>query len=159
MASENAEHEHDHDHGHHDHTMLYVKVWAALLVLLMISVLGPELGIPTVTLITAFGIAVIKAGMVIKYFMHVDTELKMVWYILSGAVVLMFLFFFGTAADVMNHEGSRWENVAAKHEVERALAAEAAGGGHHGEHGDAGHGDEGSHGGDEGHKEDAGGHH
>lgn len=162
MAAENAEHE------HHDHTSHYVKIWGILLVLLAVSVIGPEVGnavgIPAITLFTAFGIAVVKAWLVLKHFMHVNTELKMVWYILSGAVVLMVLMFFGVAADVMNHEGSRWENVAAKAEVERALKAEAEGGGHHGEHGgDHGeaHGDDhgDSHGKEEAHKEDAGGHH
>ena len=128
--------EHAHDGEHHDHTMHYVKIWGILLVLLVISVLGPELGIPAVTLITAFGIAVVKATLVMKYFMHLDTELKLVWYILSGALILMFLMFFGVAADVMNHEGSRWVNKAAEAEVERGMAA----GGGHGEHG-AAHGD------------------
>lgn len=165
MAAEHSEHE------HHDHTSHYVKIWGILLVLLLVSVVGPEIGaltgISAITLVTAFGIAVVKAWLVLKHFMHVNTEQKMVWYILSGAVILMFLMFFGVAADVMNHEGSRWENVAAKAEIERALAEQAAGGGHHGEHGgdhgegdhgDAAHG-EGSHEGGAEHKEDAGGHH
>ena len=61
----------------------YIKIWKILLVLLVISVLGPELEIKIVTLITAFGIAVVKAYMVAKYFMHVNIERKYVHYILS----------------------------------------------------------------------------
>jgi len=39
----------------------YVKIWVWLVVLLLISVAGPMLEIPALTIITAFGIAVIKA--------------------------------------------------------------------------------------------------
>ncbi|MEZ4316940.1 MAG: cytochrome C oxidase subunit IV family protein [Myxococcota bacterium] len=144
-----------HAHGDHgDHTSHYVKIWGALLVLFLISVIGPIFEIPALTLITAFGVACVKAFLVMKYFMHLDAELKLVWYILAGSLVLMFVFFFGTAADVRNHEGSRWVNVAAQAEVARGMAA---GDGHHGEHGggheegghatEEGHGAEGEHGG------------
>jgi caa(3)-type oxidase subunit IV len=133
------------EHGHVHPISYYVKIWGGLLVLLIISVIGPELGIPIVTLITAFGIAVVKAFIVMKYFMHLDTESKMVWYILAGSVVLMGQYFFGVSADVMMHEGTRWENVAAKAEIERGLAA---GDGHHGDGHGGGHGE--AHGDDHG---------
>lgn len=110
-----------------------------LLVLLAVSVIGPHVGdlirsssanaALALTLITAFGVAFVKAGIVIKYFMHLDTEKPIVWYALITSVVFMVLFFSAVAPDVMNHQGTRWENVAAKAEVERGLAA---GSGHHG---------------------------
>ena len=49
--------------AHHEHPN-YVKIWAILVVLLVISVLGPTLEIRVVTLITAFGIAIVKAYLV-----------------------------------------------------------------------------------------------
>ena len=52
----------------------YVKLWAVLLVLLVISVCGPMLEIKWVTLLTAFGIAVVKAYLVAANFMHLKTE-------------------------------------------------------------------------------------
>ena len=39
--------------GAHAHPN-YVKIWVLLLVLLVVSIVGPELGIPWLTLLTAF---------------------------------------------------------------------------------------------------------
>ena len=114
----NAHEAHDaHGTGH------YFKIYVILLGLLGVSIAGPELGIKAVTLITAFGIAVVKAYLVIKHFMHLTVEKKYVGYFLLTAVAFMFLFFAGTGADVMNHRGRNWENVGAQAEVKRALEA------------------------------------
>ena len=66
--SEQAESPEHHDVGHHE--VNYVRIWQILLVLLVISVAGPFLEIQAVTLITAFGIAIVKAYLVAKNFMH-----------------------------------------------------------------------------------------
>jgi caa(3)-type oxidase subunit IV len=87
----------------------YVKIWAILLVLLVVSVLGPEIGIRSVTLVTAFGIAIIKAYMVAKNFMHVNLEPRFITYLLMTGVLFMVLFFAGAAPDVMKAEGTNWE--------------------------------------------------
>ncbi len=101
---------------HHPH---YVKIWAILLVLLAISIAGPFVGIQLVTLITAFGIAIIKAYLVAKNFMHLDVEKRFVVYLLTTMLVLVFLFFAGTAPDVMQQDGWQWK----KPPVEAAPAA------------------------------------
>ena len=118
-----------HDDAHHgpEH---YIKIWVILLVLLAVSIIGPMFEIPWLTLITAFGIAVVKAGMVMKHFMHLNVEPKFIIYMLGTMLAFMFLFVAGVAPDVLRHEGQRWENQAAQAEVERALAAEAEQGGH-----------------------------
>ena len=87
----------------------YVRIWQILLVLLVISVLGPLLGIKVVTLITAFGIAVVKAYLVAKNFMHLNVQPRYVVYILGTTLVFMLLFFAGTAPDVMKHSGDNWQ--------------------------------------------------
>ena len=87
----------------------YVKIWAILVVLLVISVTGPLLEIPVVTMVTAFGIACVKAFLVIKNFMHLTVEKRIAGYMLTTALVFMFLFFAGTATDVMRHKGDQWE--------------------------------------------------
>ena len=92
----------------HDHTASYVKIWAILCGLLVVSVLGPMLEIQTVTLITAFGIAVVKAYLVVKHFMHLGLEPRFVSYMVATALVFMLLFFAGTSPDVMRAEGSGW---------------------------------------------------
>ena len=99
----------------HQHTN-YVKIWAILLGLLILSVLGPLLGHPLVTLITAFGIAVVKAGMVAKYFMHITIEKRYIMYIVSACLVFMLLFFAGSAPDVMKDAGSTMSDGAAQWE-------------------------------------------
>ena len=127
-----AEHQdHADDHGQ----AFYVKIWAILLVLLIVSILGPilaphlEFGFLKawmITLMTAFGIAVVKAYLVAANFMHLNIEKKYITYLLTTMLMLMLLFFAGTSPDVMKHEGLNWKNVAAEAEVERALKAEGA---------------------------------
>ena len=91
----------------HDHPS-YVKIWAVLLVLLIISVLGPMLEIQIVTLVTAFGIAVVKAYMVAKHFMHVNLTPRFVPYLMVTCLVFMVLFVAGTAPDVYKDDGDNW---------------------------------------------------
>ena len=98
--SEHAEHAGDETN--------YVKIWATLLCLLVVSILGPFLGIKIVTLIAAFGIAIVKAYLVAKYFMHLNVEPRYAVYLLTTMLVLVLLFFAGTAPDVMKHEGTNW---------------------------------------------------
>jgi caa(3)-type oxidase subunit IV len=86
----------------------YYKVWGILVVLLVISVLGPLIGVQIVTLITAFGIAIVKAYIVAKNFMHLNVERRYVVYLLSTVLAFMGLFFAGVAGDVMKHEGTQW---------------------------------------------------
>jgi caa(3)-type oxidase subunit IV len=113
-----------HDEHHEVHSVQhYVKIWAILIVLFIVSVLGPTLEIQLLTLITAFGIAIVKASMVVKYFMHLDVEKRIVHYFLATALVFMFLFFAGVAPDVMKHTGTQWVNVSAEEAVEKGMAA------------------------------------
>jgi caa(3)-type oxidase subunit IV len=109
---------------HAEHHTNYPKIYVVLLVLLVVSIMGPELGIFWVTLVTAFGIALVKATMVVRNFMHLKDERVLAGWILGAALLLMFLFFFGIAPDVMKHEGANWENIAAKEYIDGKLAAE-----------------------------------
>lgn len=103
--SEAAKHHDDHSPGR------YVKIWIILLVLLAISIIGPTLGIQWLTLITAFGIALVKAGMVCAYFMHLNIELKYIWYLLFATLLLLLVLFTGFAPDVMKPSGQRWDST------------------------------------------------
>ena len=116
-----------HAHGHHETN--YVKIWAILVVLLVVSVLGPMLGHPVITLITAFGIALIKAYLVAKNFMHLDVEKPIVHWMLAIALVFMVLFYSGVATDVQKHDGHHWKK---NYTAPAAPAAEHGGasGGH-----------------------------
>jgi caa(3)-type oxidase subunit IV len=108
-------------------TTHYVKIWAILLGLLVVSVCGPMLEIKWLTLITAFGIAVVKAIMVAKHFMHLSVERRFIVYMLSGMLLLMFVFFFGIAVDIMMPAGSNWQKL----EVPTLAPAEPEEAAHH----------------------------
>ena len=62
-----------------------------------------------VTLITAFGIAIVKAYLVAKNFMHINVEKRFIPYIVLTVLVFMLLFFAGVAPDVMKKDGRQWE--------------------------------------------------
>ena len=104
-----AQHAHA-DPSHHDETS-YVAIWGALCALLGVSVLGPMVGVRFLTLITAFGIAIVKAYLVCRYFMHLNVEKKWVAYILGFMLALMLVFFGGVAPDVSRPEGLRWQKT------------------------------------------------
>lgn len=125
-----------HDHasvepGYEEHTHHgdYVRIWAILVVLLVVSVAGPFLGHPLITLVTAFGIAVVKAYLVAKNFMHINVAPRYVAYLVGTCLMFMLLFFAGAAPDVMKADGTNWSKPAwvAAHE------AAAQGGAGHGE--------------------------
>lgn len=136
-AAAGAPAHHDNHSSHPD--SFYIRIWAILLGLLVLSLIGPEIGgrlnMKALTIVTAFGIAFVKAYMVVKNFMHIGVERKFVPYLLVTMVALMALMVFALAPDVLKHDGHHWENVGAKQSIEKAEKAAAAGG--HGEHGEA----------------------
>ena len=103
---------------HHDHPD-YKKIYYVLLALLIVSIFGPELVknienrilVVTVVLVTAFVVAVIKAGMVAAWFMHLAIEQKIVWYLMAIVLLCMLIFFAGVAPDILNAEGANWEHT------------------------------------------------
>ncbi len=109
----------------------YVKIWGILVVLLIVSVLGPLVGVQWIKLLTAFGIAVVKAYLVVKNFMHLTVEKRIAGYMLTTALVFMFLFFAGTATDVMRHKGDQWEKPLLIQMAAEAAAHPESPGDHH----------------------------
>jgi caa(3)-type oxidase subunit IV len=102
-------------HVHHPN---YIKIWAILVGLLIVSVLGSMSGIRWVVLVAAFGVAVAKAYLVAKNFMHINVEKRWVPYLLITFLMFIVILFAGVAPDVMKHSGRNWENNAAKQAVE-----------------------------------------
>ena len=124
---------HAETHTHHPN---YVKIWAILTALLLVSVTGPLLGIRVVTLIAAFGIALVKAYLVAKNFMHLDVQKPIVHWLLGAALLLMVLLYAGVAPDVEKSKGSGWEKNANFHYMSDAARghAEAKGNEQHPSH-------------------------
>ena len=105
---------HGHPAGHHRN---YVKIWAILVGLLVVSVLGPMTGIRVVMLATAFGVALVKAYIVAKNFMHLDVEKPIVHWVLGIALVFMVLLYAGVAPDVQKSDGQNWKKDAGFHHL------------------------------------------
>jgi caa(3)-type oxidase subunit IV len=120
-------------HGAHDphseaaHLSHYKKIYVTLVVLFLVSWAGPTIGdlvhSKALVLVTAFGIALVKAYLVCANFMHLNVEKKYITYLLTTALVFMFLFYAGAGPDVMEHHGRNWVNVAAQQEILRAQEA------------------------------------
>jgi caa(3)-type oxidase subunit IV len=109
------------------HHTNYVRVWAVLVALLAVSVAGPFLKVRVVTLVTAFGVAGVKAYLVGKNFMHINLERRFVVYLVAAMLAFMLVMLGGVSPDVMKHQGLRWENVSAEAAVERGeLEAQGA---------------------------------
>jgi caa(3)-type oxidase subunit IV len=132
----------------HNHPS-YKKIYIILLVLFVVSVLGPELaeifGLEGITrnllvLSTAFGIAIWKAYLVCAYFMHLKVEKIYAPYILLACLSLVFVFFFGTATDAMFPKGHNWDKPYSEEEA-RAAAVEFGSKHGHDAHGDDHHDD------------------
>lgn len=130
-ATNTAPAAHGDGHGHGaDHDKHYIRIWGALLVLLVVSVIGPIVGekthLPMLTLVTAFGIAFVKAFLVIKHFMHLTVEKRYIGWLMLTMLAFMLIFVGGVSPDVMKHEGQRWVNTAAQKVVTEGQAADAA---------------------------------
>jgi caa(3)-type oxidase subunit IV len=102
-----------HAGAHHgpDH---YVKIWAILCALLVVSIIGPMFHMKLLTLITAFGIAIIKAWMVASYFMHLNIEKKFASILLVTMIGALVVFWYGISPDIRMHQGTNWENTSAQ---------------------------------------------
>ena len=109
------------DHG----PKYYIKIYLLLLVLFVISVLGPELGHRGVTLVTAFGIAVVKAVIVAAYFMHLNVEKKYIHYIMYSMLLLMAVYYAGVRIDIQGGKGQNWVNKAAQSQIEEFKGLES----------------------------------
>jgi caa(3)-type oxidase subunit IV len=92
-------------HVHHPN---YIKIWAILVALLIVSVIGSMSHIRDVVLLAAFGVAFIKAYLVAKNFMHVNVEKRWVPYLLIMCLLFIVILFAGVAPDVMKHSGLNW---------------------------------------------------
>ena len=125
--------------GPHHPASFYVKIWLILLVLLAVSITGPMLEIWWLTMVTAFGIAIVKAYLVAANFMHLNIEKRLASIIICAALILLTLFFAGVAPDVMKHQGDQWVNTAARAETASRIQREGEHGEKIGAHGAAHH--------------------
>ena len=67
-----------------------------------VSMLVGEMGIPVMGVVLIFTIAVVKAYMVMAYFMHIRFEPIYVTLILGSAALCLYVLFFGLVPDIVH---------------------------------------------------------
>jgi caa(3)-type oxidase subunit IV len=107
-------------HVHHPN---YVKIWAILVALLIVSVIGSMSHVRVVLLVAAFGVAMVKAYLVAKNFMHVTVEKRWVPYLLVMCLLFIAILFAGVAPDVMKNSGENWNKNPASQSVQTGAGA------------------------------------
>ena len=101
----------------------YVRIWAILVALLLVSVVGSLSHIRDVVLIAAFGVALVKAYLVAKNFMHVNVEKRWVPYLLIMCLLFIAILFAGVSPDVMKHNGLNWNKNPVNQSVQSGRSA------------------------------------
>ena len=98
------------DGGHGDHHImpipLYIGVYLALLVLTVVTVGVSYMGLGKAAIPVAMAVAVVKAGFVVGYFMHLKYDARfnqLVFFSSLGFLSLLFLF---TTMDLTTRDGS-----------------------------------------------------
>ncbi len=90
-----------------DHTVplkTYLNVFVTLVILTMLtySIAFWDSGIPFVDLSLALGIAVVKATLVVLFFMHVKYSSRLIWLFVSAAFAWLALLIVGTMHDYVS---------------------------------------------------------
>jgi len=76
--------------AHDTHRPLYYKVFAALMVLLILTVVAAKIPLPgSSNLLVAMAIAVVKAALIILFFMHFRDSDHLTW-LVGGATLVWF---------------------------------------------------------------------
>lgn len=78
-----------------------IKIWGALVVLLGLSLVLGELKNAELATILIFGVATVKAYLVLSYYMGLKWEPKFVSYILLSALAFMAVLFFYLVPDIV----------------------------------------------------------
>jgi cytochrome c oxidase subunit 4 len=81
-------HAHHADLGHEHVTPLsvYLAIFGALMVLTIVTVAVAWVDLGTLNILVALGVAVVKATLVVLYFMHVKYSSKLTWIVIGAGV-------------------------------------------------------------------------
>jgi cytochrome c oxidase subunit 4 len=79
-----------HTAEHNTHKPLYLRIFAALMVLLILTVVAAYIPFPgSINIMVAMTIAVIKAMLIVLFFMHVRDSDKVTWVFAASGLVWM----------------------------------------------------------------------
>ena len=78
-----------------------IKIWAALLAMLAISIVIGEMHSQVLGTVLVFGVAALKAFLVLYYYMGLRQEPKYISYAMLAGVLCMFILFFALVPDII----------------------------------------------------------
>lgn len=108
---DNATHPHHHDpapHGHVTPLATYFAVFFALAVGTVLTVVASRLDLGMMNTPIALAIAVIKAVLVILFFMHVIHSSRLTWVVVIGSFLWLAVLFVLTFADYLTRAFSMY---------------------------------------------------
>jgi cytochrome c oxidase subunit 4 len=79
----------------------YVALWGVLVAALAVSLLMAEMHLPVVAVVLIFSIAIVKAGLVAAYYMHLRYEPFFVVVIMAAGLMCLYVLFVGLVPDVV----------------------------------------------------------
>lgn len=92
-------------HVHHSHRAVYLKIFAALMVLLILTLGAALVPLPgALNLIVAMTIAVAKAALIILFFMHFKDSDTLTWIVGGGTLVWFGIMIVLTMTDYMSRD-------------------------------------------------------
>jgi cytochrome c oxidase subunit 4 len=120
-----------HDGGAHHHILplpIYLGVYGALLVLTVVTVGVSFAGLGALSLPVAIAVALVKAGFVIGYFMHLRYDVRMNTMVFMSSVLFLAIFFGLTMLDLMTRGGTdrQTDTFVYQQETEYVLEMNAA---------------------------------
>jgi cytochrome c oxidase subunit 4 len=93
------------DAAHHTHRPLYLKIFAALMVLLVLTVVAAKFQIPgSGNVIVALTIAVIKAALIVMFFMHFRDSDHVTWLVGASTIAWFMILIILTFQDYMSRD-------------------------------------------------------
>jgi cytochrome c oxidase subunit 4 len=90
--------------GHHTHRPLYLKIFAALMVLLVLTVGAAWVPMGQMNIVVALTIAVIKAALIIMFFMHFKDSDHLTWLVGASTVAWFLIMIVLTLQDYMSRD-------------------------------------------------------
>lgn len=101
-ANKHSQGEHAGEHEHHVLPLwLYFAVFGALIFLTLATVGVSFLGLPSaLSIVAALGVAIIKSGLVVGYFMHLKYDIRLNSLVFFSSIIFLVIFFGLTMADL-----------------------------------------------------------
>jgi len=96
-------------HETHHHVMsvkTYLGVFAALMVLTVVTVLVSEADLGSAALVAALIVAFIKSGFVVGYFMHLKFDTRFHSFVFFGTMLFVAIFFLLTFLDINTRDAT-----------------------------------------------------